>query len=94
MLQLVRCTSFNPIVVFYILFLSGLGLATGIAELLTSALVDDQGHRYINIEQTLSGISIDGLHDDEDWEKATFQKHFLQREPDYGEETSEETQVA
>jgi hypothetical protein len=64
------------------------------AELPPTALVDDQVNRYISIEQAQSEISIDGLLDDKDWENATFQKHFLQREPVYGKETSEETQVA
>jgi hypothetical protein len=69
-------------------------LTIALAELPPSTLVDEQGNRYISIEQTQSEISIDGSLDDEDWEKATFQKNFLQREPVYGEETSEETQVA
>jgi hypothetical protein len=76
------------------LFLPGIGLTITLAELPSSALVDAEGNRYINIEQTQSEISIDGYLADKDWERTTFQSHFLQREPVYGQEPSEETQVA
>jgi len=94
MLRLIRCSLINPIFILFCLLLPGFGLAIVFADLPPSDLVDTEGSRYINIEQTHSEISIDGLLDDEAWKNVNFQKHFLQREPEYGEETSEETQVA
>jgi len=82
------------ITIFISFFLPDLGPNLAIAELPLSARVDEEGNRYISIEQTQSDILIDGSLDDQDWEQATFQKHFLQREPVYGQESSEETQVA
>jgi hypothetical protein len=94
MLRLIRCSLINPIFILSCLLLPGIGLTIVFAEFPPSALVDAEGNRYINIEQTQSEILIDGLLSDEEWKNASFQKHFLQREPVYGEETSEETQVA
>ena len=94
MLHLFRCSLINPIFILFCLFLPGLGLTIVFAELPPSDLVDKEGSRYINIEQTRSEISIDGLLNAEAWKNVIFQKHFLQREPEYGEETSEETQIA
>ncbi len=94
MLNFYKFSFIYPIFIFSSYFLLGFGVSIALAELPPSALVDTEGKRYISIEKAQSEISIDGSLDDEDWENATFQKHFLQREPTYGEETSEDTQIA
>jgi len=94
MLSFYKFSLIYSIIIFSTNILPSFGVSNALAELPSSALVDTEGNRYINIEQVQSEISIDGSLDDEDWVNATFQKHFLQREPAYGEETSEETQVA
>jgi len=94
MINFYKISLFYPILIISSHFLPGFGVSIAQAELPPSALIDTDGKRYISIEQAQSKISIDGYLDDEDWEKVTFQKHFLQREPAYGENTSEETQIA
>ena len=94
MLNIYKFSFTYLIFVFSTHFLLGLGVSIAHGKLPPSALVDEEGNRYISIERIRSKISIDGSLDDEDWQNAKFQRHFLQREPVYGEDPSEETQVA
>lgn len=93
-LRFLRLTIIILKIIIFCFFLPALGLKNVLAESPPSAMVDAEGNRYISIGQAQSEITIDGSLDDEDWEKVTFQNHFLQREPVYGQETSEEIQVA
>ena len=64
------------------------------AESSLEYLVDQEGYRYMEIKETSTDISIDGILDEAAWLKAKFQDQFLQREPKFGEKISEETLVA
>ncbi len=55
--------------------------------------LDDQGKRTITAIRTENSLNIDGLLDDPAWKAATFQRDFLQREPNEGKPTTERTEI-
>ena len=83
----------QKIVVIHIVFL--VYTAVSIAgEPASEYLVDHEGYCYMETVESGSEIHIDGVLDEGAWGKANFQNQFLQREPNYGEQISEETLVA
>ena len=91
----VRRKSINTIFPFLYLVVPFLSIA-GTPALLTppDAAIDDRGFRFIPSTAVVSDLKIDGRLDEEDWRNAVFQGHFLQREPDIGQDATEKTKVA
>jgi len=57
-------------------------------------VTDESGLRYIPSLDISKKLQLDGILEEEDWQKAIFQGRFLQREPNVGEQATENTQVA
>ena len=81
---------------FFTLVFIGFGLAhssQGYDEF-SGIEFDVNGFRYMNAQQVRSPIRIDGQLDEAEWQNASFQGHFIQREPIFGEHATEKTRVA
>ena len=55
---------------------------------------DESGYRFIPSMIARNRLKIDGCLDEKEWKHAQFQGHFLQREPELGQQASEKTKVA
>jgi len=79
----------------YYLFCVTILLAdTKLSESQPMIMLDKDGHRIIKTFKADGNIHIDGYFNEKDWQNATFQGHFVQREPLEGEPATEETKVA
>lgn len=89
-------SSFQPAVLFLLLITyCCTARASDPSSSHSSIVVTDKlGFRYIRPVSSEDKIVLDGILDETDWHNATFQNAFTQREPSFGRDASEETQVA